>query len=309
MNTSHWTERLSEYLDGDLSNAERDACEQHLAGCAECAGVLEELKAVAAAARALPGAPPPAELWNAIEARLETPVLAMRPRAEIRERLARRWTFSAGQLAAMAACLVAVTAAAMWLATHGSTGSPGAGTADPVATVPGGSAPSPSSGSDESSTASPEATLSPEASAPQQQLAHLDDDLAERGEHGRDGSERGEHEHGEHARGESRVRDAVRPRRTDFDAGVPAVAADFGVNRYDAAIAELQTSLDQRRSTLDSSTVKIVEQNLAIIDKAIADARAALAADPSSRYLNTYLASTMRRKVDFLRRVNSLARI
>ena len=90
---------------------------------------------------------------------------------------------------------------------------------------------------------------------------------------------------------------------------MPAIAADFGVGRYDAAIAELQTSLDQRRSTLDSSTVRIVAQNLAIIDKAISDARVALAADPSSRYLNTYLASTMRRKVDFLRRVNSLARI
>jgi hypothetical protein len=105
------------------------------------------------------------------------------------------------------------------------------------------------------------------------------------------------------------VREAARPRRTDLEAGVPAVAADFGVGRYDAAIAELQTSLDQRRSTLDSSTVRIVAQNLAIIDKAITDARTALAADPSSQYLNTYLASTMRRKVDFLRRVNSLARI
>lgn len=291
MNTTHWTERLSEYLDGDLSTAERDTCEQHLAGCAECARVLEELKAVAAAARALPAAPPPAGLWDAIEERLETPVLAMRPRAEIRDRLQRRWTFSAGQLLGVAACLVAVTAGAMWLAVHGlRTGTPGGGTAGPVAAVPRETTPSATSGGGDSAVA-PSTEASPVAP---QQLAHAEGERGERDEH-----ERGERE--EHA--------PALPRRTDLDAGVPAVAADFGVGRYDAAIAELQTSLDQRRSTLDSSTVRIVQQNLAIIDKAIADARTALAADPSSRYLNTYLASTMRRKVDFLRRVNSLTRI
>lgn len=293
MNTTHWTERLSEYLDGDLSTAERDACEQHLAGCAECARMLEELKAVAAAARALPAAPPPAELWNAIEARLETPVLAMRPRAEIRDRLQRRWTFSVGQLAAMAACLVAVTAGAMWLAVHGSrTGTP-AGATGPVAAVPRESAPPVANGSGDSAALSPADPSRGAGAAPEPQLAHAEDERGERDEH-----ERGE-----------RVRETAPPRRTDPDQSVPAVAADFGVGRYDAAIAELQTSLDQRRSTLDSSTVRIVAQNLAIIDKAIADARTALAADPSSRYLNTYLASTMRRKVDFLRRVNSLTRI
>ena len=305
MNTPHWTERLSEYLDGDLSTAERDACEQHLAGCAGCARLLEELKGVAAAARALPPTPPPAELWNAIEARLETPVLAMRPRAEIRERLARRWTFSAGQLAAMAACLVAVTTAAMWLAVHGShPGATGVGGTGPVAVSPPSGPTASERGGDSSSATSPEATSAPETGAPGGQLAHAGDDRGERGEH-----ERGEHERAGREPGESRGGEAALPRSTDPDAGVPAVAADFGVNRYDAAIAELQSSLDQRRSTLDTSTVRIVEQNLAIIDKAIADARTALAADPSSRYLNTYLASTMRRKVDFLRRVNSLARI
>lgn len=291
MNTTHWTERLSEYLDGDLSTAERETCEQHLAGCAECARMLEELKAVAAAARALPAVPPPAGLWDAIEEKLETPVLAMRPRAEIRDRLARRWTFSGAQLLGVAACLVAVTAGAVWLAIHGGrTGTPGAGTSGPVAAASRPSVPPATGGGD--SAVAPSAGTSPVA--PSQQLAHAEDDRTERGEH-----ERGERE--EHG--------AALARRTDLDAGVPAVAADFGVGRYDAAIAELQTSLDQRRSTLDSSTVRIVEQNLAIIDKAIADARTALAADPSSHYLNTYLASTMRRKVDFLRRVNSLTRI
>ncbi len=78
-------------------------------------------------------------------------------------------------------------------------------------------------------------------------------------------------------------------------------------NRTDAAIADLQTELTQNESRLDTSTVRVVRQNLAIIDRAIADARAALQKDPSNTYLNLHLADTMRRKVDLLRRVNDLA--
>jgi hypothetical protein len=81
------------------------------------------------------------------------------------------------------------------------------------------------------------------------------------------------------------------------------------VARYDAAIAELESALQKQRGRLDPRTVQVVERNLALIDKAIADARTALAADPASPYLNAHLASTMRRKVGLLRRVNELARI
>jgi len=284
MNASHWTDRLSEYLDGDLTGAEREACESHLAGCADCARLLEELKAVVVGARALPPSPPPADLWNAVEARLETPVLQMRPRAEIRDRLERRWTLSFGQLAAMAACLVAVTAGVMWLATRD--GSPPAG-GGVVAAVPQSAIPAPAPATSAGTTVEtpPAARREPETRTDPRLLA---------------------------ARAPERETDESAPPARNASANdgtVPAVAADFGVGRYDAAIAELQSALDQRRSTLDSSTVRIVEQNLAVIDKAIADARTALATDPSSQYLNTYLASSMRRKVEFLRRVNSLARI
>jgi len=75
----------------------------------------------------------------------------------------------------------------------------------------------------------------------------------------------------------------------------------------DAAIADLQATLDQNEKRLDSTTVRIVRQNLAIIDRAIADARIALQSDPGNAYLNLHLANTMRRKVELLRRVNSMA--
>jgi hypothetical protein len=53
--------------------------------------------------------------------------------------------------------------------------------------------------------------------------------------------------------------------------------------------------------------VRVVRQSLAVIDKAIDQARRALAADPGNAYLNLHLASTMRRKVELLRRANELA--
>lgn len=85
-----------------------------------------------------------------------------------------------------------------------------------------------------------------------------------------------------------------------------AVTADFGFSRYDAAIADLQKVLTEHRAELDSSTVRIIELNLAVIDQATDQARRALAADPANPYLNGHLADQMRRKVDLLRQATAL---
>src|SRR5207247_851278 len=61
-----WTERLSEYIDGALPEAERAALEAHLAGCAACATTLDELRRVVARARALDDRSPATDLWPAI---------------------------------------------------------------------------------------------------------------------------------------------------------------------------------------------------------------------------------------------------
>jgi hypothetical protein len=78
---------------------------------------------------------------------------------------------------------------------------------------------------------------------------------------------------------------------------------------YEITVAELEGVLAEGRRTgrLDSATVRILEQSLATIDTAIAEARRALAADPGSAYLNYHLADTMRRKVELLRRATALA--
>jgi hypothetical protein len=75
----------------------------------------------------------------------------------------------------------------------------------------------------------------------------------------------------------------------------------------DGAIADLQAELTQNEKRLDTTTVRIVRKNLAVIDRAIAEARMALRGDPGNAYLNLHLANTMRRKVELLRRVNELA--
>lgn len=78
-------------------------------------------------------------------------------------------------------------------------------------------------------------------------------------------------------------------------------------SEYDAAVSQLRAALNDNRSQLDSSTVRVLEKNLAIIDSAVAEARHALAQDPNNAYLNHHLAETMRRKVELLRRASSLA--
>ena len=78
---------------------------------------------------------------------------------------------------------------------------------------------------------------------------------------------------------------------------------------YAAAVADLERVLAEGRGRLDSTTVRVIEQNLAAIDRAIAEAQRALNADSANLYLNTHLAETMRRKLDLLRQAASLVRV
>jgi len=81
----------------------------------------------------------------------------------------------------------------------------------------------------------------------------------------------------------------------------------FADAQYDAAVSDLEKALTNGRHRLDPSTVAIVEQNLKIIDGAIAQARQALDADPANSYLSSHLVETRRKKLDLLRRAAALA--
>jgi hypothetical protein len=211
--TDVWTDRLSEYLDEELSAPEREALEAHLPECGACAQALDELRRVAVRTDALEDRPPARNLWPGIAARIATQGEAA-PRGP-----GRRFTFTVPQLAAAAAALVLLSAGGMWLALSSGDG--------------GGSL-------------------------------------------------------------------AVQP------AGIQARPVSAGASNFDAAVAELQRLLDERRDQLDSATIQVLEENLATIDQAIAEARAALSEDPSNSYLNQHLATTMWRKVHLLQRAATL---
>ena len=86
------TDRLSDYLDDELSPTVRAKVDAHLAGCAECTAVLSDLRSLVAAAGRLPGSMPDRELWDGVANRIGTNghVLPFR----------RRFSFTVPQLAA-----------------------------------------------------------------------------------------------------------------------------------------------------------------------------------------------------------------
>lgn len=215
-----WTNRLSEYVDGELDSTERAALEAHLATCGHCFATLSELRQVVAQAKSLVDTPPTKDLWAGIRAGMTPAAVTAHP--PIRP-TARRLSFSIPQLLAACIALVLLSGGGAWMMLH-SRGQTSGGSAFET--------PSPSS--------------------PQ-----------------------------------------IRPARWRVQS--------------DLAITELQDALTVNESKLDTATVRIVRENLAIIDRAIAQAQRALRRDPGNSYLNLHLANTMRQKIELLRRANALA--
>lgn len=244
--SDRWTDRLSEYLDGDLGERDRVALEMHLESCATCREELEGLRAVVDRAHGLEHTAPATDLWPAIAARIEagTRPLTMRGPAPWKTW---RLSLSLPQASLAALALVLISAGAMWwtvgraprLVTRG----PSETGSRPFAAGTGPAAPSPASTSPTTSSPPDDATLT----------------------------------------------------------------AAFADPRYDATIAELQSILDNERSRLDPNTIKVVEKNLKIIDRAVAEARRAVAADPSSLYLREHLARVMMQKMSLLRQATQIA--
>ena len=130
-----WTDKLSDYLDGELSEAESRAVDAHLRDCAHCAGVLNDLKRVVARAQASgqSARPPQADLWagiaERIDARHAADAIAGLPSpvgkvAAFRGRASRRIAFTLPQLAAAAALVAAVSGGIAWQLRPASSGAP-----------------------------------------------------------------------------------------------------------------------------------------------------------------------------------------
>jgi anti-sigma factor RsiW len=82
---------------------------------------------------------------------------------------------------------------------------------------------------------------------------------------------------------------------------------NFADAQFDAAIADLERTLQERRNDLNPRTVEVLERNLKLIDAAIAQARQALEEDPGNAYLSRHLVESRKRKLDLLRRATAIS--
>ncbi|MGQ0642936.1 MAG: zf-HC2 domain-containing protein [Gemmatimonadaceae bacterium] len=97
---------LSEYLESTLSLPSRAAMDAHAAACARCAAWLADVRSIVDRAGALPVLQPPRDLWPAVAARLDAPVVPITAAASAQRSLRMpRWV----GLAAAAAVLIVAT--------------------------------------------------------------------------------------------------------------------------------------------------------------------------------------------------------
>lgn len=78
-------------------------------------------------------------------------------------------------------------------------------------------------------------------------------------------------------------------------------ALNESVTQMELEIGALQRIVLERRTELDTATVQVLERNLALIDAAIAESRAALAADPNSQFLSAQFTRAYTSKLTLLR--------
>jgi anti-sigma factor RsiW len=211
------TDRLSEYLDGELTDTERSAVDAHLAVCAACREVLEDLQTIVEAAQGLPGMPPDQELWDGVSNRIGGARVA-----RFAARAKRRFSFTLPQVAAASIALMLTSGGLVYLLRP-----------EPPAVT---------------------ATSSP---------------------------------------GVPDVANLV----------MPVALVDPS---YNGAVADLERRLEEGRDRLDPQTVRVLEQNLAAIDRAIDECLRALEADPANSYLNNHLVSARQRKLALLRSASAL---
>jgi anti-sigma factor ChrR (cupin superfamily) len=85
------------------------------------------------------------------------------------------------------------------------------------------------------------------------------------------------------------------------DAGATVMATIAVAQKYGPAISDLERVLLQENGTLDSTTVRVLRQQLAIIDRALTEAQEALARDPASDFLADHYTGMMKKKLNVLR--------
>ena len=219
MTTMHYSfiDRLSEFVDGDLSPDERTRIEAHVRSCVECQAIVADLRTLAQASSRLPARAPDRDLWSDVATRIGNARVTRFP-----SQARRRVSFTMPQLAAAGIALMLMSGGLVYVLKP----QPPAVTADATPSAPDGA-----------------------------------------------------------------------------DAVMPVALVD---TQYNDAVADLERTLAEGRGRLDPETVRVLEQNLSAIDKAIDQCRRALEADPANSFLNSHLVSARQRKLALLRRATAL---
>jgi hypothetical protein len=207
--------RASAYVDGELAADGRAAVSAHLATCAACRALVEDLTRVRNTARSLGPIAPPDHIWLEVAGQIrlsEAPAPVEAPRPSTRS--------SAWQWLSLAAALVLVTLAAYAVMRY--------------------------------------------QSAPSQPPAQA---------------------------GNAATTGSVE---------TVAQELSLALEHYDKAISELETLAKSNDGTIDPVTAATLQHNLTVIDQAIAESRAALAANPQSQPAFDSLIDALRQKVSVL---------
>jgi anti-sigma factor RsiW len=215
-----FADRLSDYLDGELTAGERAAVDAHLTTCSECRSTLDALRAIVSDAAQLRDVPPANDLWSGVASRIAASRPAYRRVSVFRRIVSSRLSFTLPQLAAAALALMVLSGTLVWMARSGD----------------------------------PRADFEPIS--------------AETGTHG--------------------------------TSAAPARSA-LADAQYDQAVADLERALNAGRTRLDPSTVRLLEESLASIDREIEQCRHALEKDPANVELNARLTTARQKKLTLLR--------
>ena len=281
---------LADYLEHDADESTRAAMDAHAAGCDECRALLVDIAALRDDAAALQVLEPSRDLWSGIAARIETPVVSIGSGAGSRGSGAaavggrrsvvgvtaspakrRWWTHPA----LIAAGLVGITAGVTHYATRAAfDDARGAGTVGTAVVRANGA------------TVNAPAQVA-DAGKPIGQEPTGVGSIADRRPPTAD-------------RSPVRTVSAPDSRLASPDAFRQGDLAALD-SLYYREILRLRRVLGERHSQLDSTTVAVIERNMDVIDRAIAECRAALAADPASRFLNQQLNEALESKIELLR--------
>jgi hypothetical protein len=257
-----FADALADFLERDVTEATRASMERHALGCIPCGELLADLRTLRIDAANLPELAPSRDLWEGIARRIETPVVVLTPGGRVADDTER--ARRGGGTLRFRKFWIGAAAAALVVSTAVITRSV---SRPPIAVVaqPPAQVVAPSK----------EPAASPNAGTPASAAIA------------------------------SAAPESVGATRTSPPAGKPT--ASLVANRaspeatYDTEITRLRAILAQRRSTLDTTTIKVIERNLQVIDDAIAQCKAALAKDPASRFLMESLNDALDTKVHLLR--------